>query len=87
MLCLRSRESFRAAYAFLHHFLQERWEAHHTLSAEFQGYPGVIHGGIIASMLDEVMGRVFMEGDPPRFMVTADFKDPLQKTGSCKYAT
>jgi acyl-coenzyme A thioesterase PaaI-like protein len=38
----------------------------------YQGYPGVVHGGIIASMLDEAMGRVYM-GDPekPRFMFTA----------------
>jgi acyl-coenzyme A thioesterase PaaI-like protein len=54
-------------------------EAHHTLSAQYQGYPGVVHGGIIASMLDEVMGRVFMEGDPPRFMVTAELKIRYKK--------
>lgn len=36
----------------------------------FQGYPGVVHGGIIAAMLDEIAGRVFMSGDPPRFMFT-----------------
>ncbi len=45
--------------------------AEYTVPAHFQGYPGVVHGGIIASMMDEVTGRVFMKGDPPRFMVTA----------------
>jgi acyl-coenzyme A thioesterase PaaI-like protein len=37
----------------------------------FEGYPGIVHGGIISAMLDEVAGRVFLNGDPPRFMVTA----------------
>ncbi len=45
--------------------------AEYTVPEKFQGYPGIVHGGIIASMLDEVTGRVFMGGDPPRFMVTA----------------
>jgi uncharacterized protein (TIGR00369 family) len=41
-----------------------------TLSAKFEGYPGVIHGGIIAAILDETGGRAHMT-DPTRFMVTA----------------
>ncbi len=39
----------------------------------YQGYPGVVHGGIVAAMLDETAGRSHM-GDadaPPRFMFTA----------------
>lgn len=37
----------------------------------YQGYPGVVHGGVVAAMLDEVSGRAMM-GDPekPRFMFT-----------------
>lgn len=42
-----------------------------TIPDQYQGYPGVVHGGIVAAMLDEVMGRVHMGGDPPRFMFTA----------------
>jgi acyl-coenzyme A thioesterase PaaI-like protein len=38
---------------------------------QFQGYPGVVHGGIVAAMLDEVSGRTVLQGDPPRWMVTA----------------
>ena len=38
---------------------------------QYQGYPGVVHGGIVAAMLDEVCGRSHMGGDPPRFMFTA----------------
>lgn len=45
--------------------------ATYVVPEHFQGYPGVAHGGIIAAMLDEVAGRVFMGGEPPRFMVTA----------------
>jgi acyl-coenzyme A thioesterase PaaI-like protein len=42
-----------------------------TVPEHYQGYPGVVHGGIVAAMLDEVTGRVHMDGDPPRFMFTA----------------
>jgi acyl-coenzyme A thioesterase PaaI-like protein len=42
-----------------------------TVPDRYQGYPGVVHGGIVAAMLDEVAGRAHMEGDPPRFMYTA----------------
>lgn len=43
----------------------------YTVPEHFQGYPGVVHGGIVAAMLDEVAGRAHMGGDPPRFMYTA----------------
>ena len=38
----------------------------------FQGYPGVLHGGIVGAIIDEISGRALM-GDPmnPRFMFTA----------------
>ncbi len=42
-----------------------------TLPDRYQGYPGVVHGGIVASMLDEVAGRAAMQGDTTRFMMTA----------------
>lgn len=42
-----------------------------TIPEHFQGYPGMVHGGIIAAMLDEVAGRSLMGEDPPRFMLTA----------------
>lgn len=43
----------------------------YTVPEQFQGYPGVVHGGVVAAMLDEVIGRVHMGGYPPRFMFTA----------------
>ncbi len=68
--------------------------AEYTVPERFQGYPGVVHGGIIASMMDEVTGRVFMGGDLPRFMVTAKLSiryrrpvpigKPLYMTGKVK---
>lgn len=42
-----------------------------TAPEKYQGYPGVVHGGIVAAMLDEAAGRSHMGGDPPRFMYTA----------------
>lgn len=39
---------------------------------KYQGYPGIVHGGIVASILDEIAGRAFMGvGENPRFMYTA----------------
>ncbi len=46
-------------------------EVEYTVPEQYQGYPGVVHGGVVAAMLDEVTGRVHMGGDPPRFMFTA----------------
>lgn len=45
----------------------------HIVPEGYQGYPGVVHGGIVAAMLDEASGRVFMGDDPahPRFFYTA----------------
>jgi uncharacterized protein (TIGR00369 family) len=33
-------------------------KAEFTLQREYEGYPGIIHGGIIAAILDEVMGNI-----------------------------
>ena len=44
--------------------------AEYTVPERFQGYPGIVHGGIIAAMLDEVSSRTVFRGDPPRFVVT-----------------
>jgi uncharacterized protein (TIGR00369 family) len=42
-----------------------------VVPSQFQGYPGVVHGGIVAAMLDEVSGRTVLQGEIPRWMVTA----------------
>jgi uncharacterized protein (TIGR00369 family) len=48
---------------------------------QFQGYPGVVHGGIVASLVDEALGRVHMGSDPrnPRFMYTAKLSVQYRK--------
>lgn len=45
-----------------------------TIDDRFQGYPGIVHGGILATMLDEVVGRVAMIGDHHHFMMTVNLK-------------
>jgi acyl-coenzyme A thioesterase PaaI-like protein len=40
-------------------------------SADYEGFPGVLHGGIVAALLDEVGGRVVMIGDHTHLMMTA----------------
>jgi len=42
----------------------------YTVSEDYQGYPGIVHGGIVAAMLDEAVGRVAMIGDHHHFMMS-----------------
>lgn len=44
--------------------------ADYAVPAAYEGYPGLAHGGIVAAMLDEVVGRVSMIGDHHHFMMT-----------------
>ena len=55
-------------------------ESSYTAPEHFQGYPGVLHGGIVASILDEISGRAHM-GDPsaPRFMFTGKLEVKYRK--------
>ena len=55
-------------------------ETTYTAPDHFQGYPGVLHGGIVASILDEISGRAHM-GDPsePRFMFTGKIEVKYRK--------
>ena len=55
-------------------------ETTYTAPEHFQGYPGVLHGGIVASILDEISGRALM-GDPskPRFMFTGKLEVKYRK--------
>lgn len=42
----------------------------YTVPERYQGYPGIVHGGVVAAMLDEVVARVSMIGDPHHFMMS-----------------
>lgn len=55
-------------------------ETTYTAPEHFQGYPGVLHGGIVAALLDEISGRALM-GDPsaPRFMFTGKLEVRYRK--------
>lgn len=39
-------------------------EARVTFDENYQGYPGIAHGGIVATVLDEIMGRAILAADP-----------------------
>ena len=54
-------------------------QASYTVAKKYQGYPGVVHGGIVAAMLDEIGGRTTMAGDPERFMMTAKLEIRYRK--------
>ena len=45
--------------------------ATYTAPGHFEGYPSVLHGGIVAALLDEAGGHVVMIGDHNHFMMTA----------------
>ena len=45
--------------------------AEYLVQEQYQGYPGVVHGGVVAAMLDEVTARTHLGGENPRFMYTA----------------
>ena len=52
---------------------RQRVVARVTFSEEYQSYPGIVHGGLIATVLDETIGRALLADDTPepRFMFTA----------------
>lgn len=56
-------------------------ESTYTAPEHFQGYPGVLHGGIVAAIIDELSGRAHMGSDPlnPRFMFTAKLEVKYRK--------
>ena len=62
----------RNPYGLHMHFRQEQESivCDFTPRAEHQGFPGVIHGGIVASVLDEALNRTSMLGNPPAWTMT-----------------
>jgi uncharacterized protein (TIGR00369 family) len=53
----------------------------YTVAERYQGYPGLVHGGVIATMLDEAVARVSFIGDPHHFMMSVklqvSFRHPV----------
>lgn len=56
-------------------------ETTYTAPEHFQGYPGILHGGIVGALIDEISGRAHMGSDPndPRFMFTAKLEVKYRK--------
>ena len=56
-------------------------ETKYTAPDHFQGYPGVLHGGIVGAILDETASRTHIGGDvdTPRFMFTAKLEVKYRK--------
>ncbi len=48
----------------------EVW-AEHMIPDDYQGYPGVVHGGVQSAILDEIIGRVSLIENVHHFMVAA----------------
>jgi uncharacterized protein (TIGR00369 family) len=57
-------------YMTFHDNGEDEVVSEYTVPEHYQGYPGIVHGGVIAAMLDEVVGRVSMIGDPHHFMMS-----------------
>lgn len=54
--------------------------ADYTVPEQYQSYPGIVHGGIVATILDEVSGRALMgDAAQPRFMFTAKIEVKYRK--------
>jgi acyl-coenzyme A thioesterase PaaI-like protein len=55
-------------------------ETTYTAPEHFQSYPGVMHGGLVATILDEISGRAQMkDASHPRFMFTAKMEVKYRK--------
>ena len=56
-------------------------ESTYVAPDHFQGYPGVLHGGIVGAIIDEISGRAHMGSDAlnPRFMFTARLEVKYRK--------
>ena len=67
-ICGRSNP--RGLYMTFYDNERDKVYSEYTVSDAYQSYPGIVHGGIIAAMLDEVVGRVAMIDDHHHFMMS-----------------
>ena len=64
---VENRDGFGLAF---YETAPDRVDAVVVIPAKFEGYPGIAHGGIVASLLDEITLRAAMVGRPDKFLVT-----------------
>lgn len=50
-----------------------------TPREEHQGFPGILHGGLTGTLLDEAMGRCLMVGGEERWMLSAKLEVRYRK--------
>ncbi len=50
-----------------------------VIPSHFEGYPGIVHGGIVAAMLDEIAGRAVLVGEHEHFRLTAKLEIRYRK--------
>jgi len=50
-----------------------------VIPSHFEGYPGIVHGGIVASVLDEIAGRAALVGEHEHFRLTAKLEVRYRK--------
>jgi uncharacterized protein (TIGR00369 family) len=51
-----------------------------TVPQHLQGYPGVVHGGIVTALLDEITLRAAVAGEPEHLMVTGKIEVRFRQT-------
>jgi len=64
------RKNPRGLYMTFYDDGENEVHSEYTVPDEYQSYPGIVHGGVVASMLDEIVGRVAMIGDHHHFMMS-----------------
>ncbi|MFQ5571458.1 MAG: PaaI family thioesterase [Rhodothermales bacterium] len=64
------RKNPRGLYMAFYDDGRDEVRAEHTIPGDYQGYPGMVHGGVLAAVLDEAVGRVAMIRDHHHFMMS-----------------
>lgn len=76
MCGLENRQGFRLAF---YETSPDTVESEATVPEHHQGYPGVVHGGILTALLDEAAMRAAVVGEPEHLMLTARMEVRFRK--------
>src|SRR5688572_25071523 len=74
-------ENPKGLYLHIYETAPGEVESTYTAPDHFQGYPGVVHDGIVGAIIDEFSGRALMGSDSlnPRFLFTAKMEAKYRK--------